>query len=161
MPEKKAGIGIGIGKRIRLAHMAFSRALRVELAKSDVTFGQFVHLEQLWKSDGMTQVELSRRVGVETASSTSILEQLETQGLIDRKRNADDRRKISVYLTPKGAALEGPLLASAKKVNKAARRSLSENDLLHLFEVLDILTASLTEQYPASSSTDARTRLNS
>jgi len=119
MAGTKSGFGkIGIGKRLRLAHMAFSRALRLELEQHGVTFGQFVHLEQLWNEDGLTQTELSARVGIESASSTSILGQLEEKGLIDRRRNGRDRRKINVHLTERGLALQSDLIGAAIKVNQ-------------------------------------------
>lgn len=162
MAEAEPAVGkIGMGKRVRLAHMAFSRALRLELAKHDVTFGQFVHLEQLWNEDGLTQTELSRRVGIETASSTSILEQLETQGLIDRRRDGRDRRKLNVHLTKKGTALRSVLFDAARKVNRIARRGFTASELGLLIKFLARMTDSLAAEYPGSNSADARTRLGS
>jgi DNA-binding MarR family transcriptional regulator len=139
--------------------MAFSRALRLELAKYNVTFGQFVHLEQLWNEDGLTQTELSRRVGVETASSTSILDQLEKQGLIERRRNRRDRRKINVHLTKEGAALQTDLVGAAIEVNRIARSGLSTSEVSTLILNLRRMTEAVVAEYPGSNSTDARTRL--
>ena len=160
MAGTEPGIGrIGIGKRLRLAHMAFSRALRLELAKHDVTFGQFVHLEQLWNEDGLTQTELSRRIGIESASSTSILEQLEQHGLIDRPRNGRDRRKVNVHLTEKGAALQPALFGAAKKVNRIAQSELTPDEVVALISILNRMTESIAAEYPGSNSVDARARL--
>jgi DNA-binding MarR family transcriptional regulator len=162
MAATETGVGpIGLGKRLRLAHMAFSRALRLELAKHDVTFGQFVHLENLWSEDGLTQTELSHRVGIETASSTSILDQLETLGLVDRRRNSSDRRKINVYLTPKGADLQPVLYRAAAKVNAVARGEMSASDVSALISILDRIADSVSATYPGSNATNARTRLGS
>jgi DNA-binding MarR family transcriptional regulator len=147
---KKDFRNIGIGKRLRLAHMAFARGMRVELADAGVTFGQFVHLERLWSEDGLTQVELSRRVGVEMASSTSILVELETLGPIRRARGEADRRKIFVHLTAKGREVAGPILENVKAVNKAARRDISDDDLNAAFAVLDAITANLNAKYPSA-----------
>ena len=90
-----------------------------------VTFGQFQHLRNLWVEDGLTQAELSRRIGIEMASSTAILDSLEAAKLITRVRNAADRRKINVFLTPAGAALEKALMACAADANKRASKGLS------------------------------------
>jgi MarR family transcriptional regulator, organic hydroperoxide resistance regulator len=119
---------------LREADMAFNRYLRLELAAHQVTFGQFQHLRNLWVENGLTQAELSRRVGVEMASSTAILDSLEAEGLITRLRNATDRRKINVFLTPAGAALEKPLMACAADANKQARRGLTDAQLATVFE---------------------------
>jgi DNA-binding MarR family transcriptional regulator len=139
---------IGIGKRLRFAHMAFARGMRIELANSGVTFGQFVHLERLWNEDGLTQAELSRRVGVEMASSTSILAELEERGWIRRERGAEDRRKLFVYLTPQGRKLAGPVLDKVKAVNRVARRGIAAADVADIFRVLEAMAANLNEAYP-------------
>ena len=139
---------IGMGKRLRLAHMAFSRGLRLELAKEDVSFGQFIHLERLWEMDGLTQKDLSRRVGVEMASSTTILAELESRGLVRRERSPQDRRAINVVLTPQGAALKPRLLEAAAWVNAQARANLSPEQVTQVMAVLDTITADLTAIYP-------------
>jgi len=141
---------IGLGKRLRLAHMAFARGMRAELAEAGLTFGQFVHLERLWTEDGLTQVELSRRVGVEMASSTSVLAELEKLGWIRRERGEADRRKIFVYLTRQGRELAAPVLARVKAVNRVARSGVAAADIAVAFRVLDAIVANMNEQYPGS-----------
>ena len=71
---------VGIGMLLREADMGFNRRLRHELAAHGVTFGQFQHLRNLWVENGLTQAELSRRIGIEMASSTAILDSLQAEG---------------------------------------------------------------------------------
>ncbi len=87
----------GIGMLLRDADAAFNRYLTAQLAVHGVTFGQFQHLRNLWVENGLTQAELSRRIGIEMASSTAILDSLEAAKLITRMRNTADRRKINVF----------------------------------------------------------------
>jgi DNA-binding MarR family transcriptional regulator len=134
---------IGLGMLLRAADSTFNRHLRDELAHHDVTFGQFQHLRNLWVENGLTQAELSRRIGIEMASSTAILDSLEELQLITRVRNATDRRKINVFLTPAGAALKKPLIACAARVNKAARRGLSDTELAGVFALVSRIIENL------------------
>jgi DNA-binding MarR family transcriptional regulator len=134
---------IGLGILLRTADMTFNRALRDELAEHGITFSQFQHLFRLWENDGLTQVELSRRIGIQMASSTSVLDALERDGLIRRVRQSKDRRKINVFLTPAGKALEKPLTASAARVNARARRGLSAAEVTMLFGVVQTITKNL------------------
>jgi MarR family transcriptional regulator, organic hydroperoxide resistance regulator len=134
---------IGLGMLLRAADSTFNRHLRDALAHHDVTFGQFQHLRNLWVENGLTQAELSRRIGIEMASSTAILESLEARRLITRVRNAADRRKINVFLTPAGAALKTPLMAGAARVNKQARRGLSDTELAAVFTLVGRIIANL------------------
>ena len=125
---------IGLGMLLRDANATFNRVLREELARHDITFSQYQHLRQLWQTDGLAQVELSRRIGIETASSTSVIDQLEKLGLIRRQRDAADRRRIIVTLTPAGRALEKPLDGGAMVVNIRARAGLSKAEVAALFD---------------------------
>ena len=126
----------GIGMLLRDADTAFNRYLTAQLAVHGVTFGQFQHLRNLWVENGLTQAELSRRIGIEMASSTAILDSLEAAKLATRVRNTADRRKINVFLTPAGAALEKPLMACAADANKHARKGLSKAEVAHLFSLV-------------------------
>jgi DNA-binding MarR family transcriptional regulator len=127
---------IGLGMLLRDANAVFNRALREELAQHKITFSQYQHLRQLWQEDGLAQVELSRRIGIETASSTAVIDQLEKLGLIRRKRDPHDRRRIIVTLTPSGRALEKPLDDCAIAVNLRARAGLSKADVADVFETV-------------------------
>jgi len=138
---------IGIGRRLRLTHLAFSQALRDELKKDGFSFGQFVHLERLWEEDGLTQVELSKRVGVQMASSTAVIAQLDELKLITRVRDAVDKRKIIVNLTAKGAALREPLLARVRATNVVARVGLSAAELTQLFSLLERILDNLHDAH--------------
>jgi DNA-binding MarR family transcriptional regulator len=125
----------GIGMLLREADAAFNRYLTVQLAAHGVTFGQFQHLRNLWVENGLTQTELSRRIGIEIASSTTVLDSLESEGFITRVRNAADRRKINVFLTAAGAALEPALMACALDANRRASKGLGKGELAALFAI--------------------------
>lgn len=127
---------IGLGMLLRDAHMSFNRRLREALAQHDISFSQYQHLRHLWQSDGLVQVELSRRIGIETASSTAVIDQLEKRGLIRRQRDASDRRRIIVTLTPAGRALERPLDDCAIVVNRRARDRLPDAQMAELFRMM-------------------------
>jgi len=125
----------GIGMLLREADTAFNRYLTARLAAHGVTFSQFQHLRNLWVEDGLTQAELSRRIGIEMASSTTVLDALESDNLITRVRNAADRRKVNVFLTPAGAALEPALMACALAANQRASKGLRKSEVAQLFAI--------------------------
>lgn len=71
--------------------------------------GQDHALCQLWMEEGITQFELSKRMGCEPPTLTNMLKKLEEYGLIYRKRDSADGRVIRVYLTSEGRALKQPI----------------------------------------------------
>jgi MarR family transcriptional regulator, 2-MHQ and catechol-resistance regulon repressor len=49
-----------------------------------------------------SQIALAERVGMDPAGTSRALDELERDGLVRRERDAGDRRRVSVNLTPKG-----------------------------------------------------------
>lgn len=134
---------IGIGKLLRRSHLAFSKIFRERLKEHGVSFSEFVHLERLWYDDGLNQTELSRRVGIETASSTTVLDALEKRGYIRRERDLRDRRNIRVFLQPAGAEIEAKLLECAAGINAIAREGLNKADIAEFFRIMDVIAGNL------------------
>jgi MarR family transcriptional regulator, organic hydroperoxide resistance regulator len=147
--EKRKGVAvrsvpdIGLGMKLRDGNAVFNRALREALAQHDITFSQYQHLRQLWQEDGLAQVELSRRIGIETASSTAVIDQLEKLRFIRRNRDDADRRRIIVHLTGSGRALERPLEGCAIAVNRRARNGLTNAQIVSLFEMIEKIIGNL------------------
>src|SRR3546814_9049923 len=127
---------VGLGILLREANIAFNRVLRARRAEHGVTFGQFQHLRHLWDEDGLSQAELSRRIGIERASSTAVLDSLEAAGLIRRERDAADRRRLIVFPTPQGRSLRGDLWACARAANADARPGLEPDRIGGGFDAL-------------------------
>jgi MarR family transcriptional regulator, organic hydroperoxide resistance regulator len=125
-----------LGYQIRYAYRVFVQALAEELGPYRVTTGQWSALRVLWQEEGLSQVELSQRMMVEKASLTAVLKAMEAQGLITRARNAEDRRKVNIYLTAAGRRLKSKILPLVGKINKRATRRLSAADVHQLHTLL-------------------------
>ncbi len=127
-----------IGYLTRIAFRAFSRALEVRTAPHGVSSGQWRFLRVLWREDGITQRELSRRVGMREPTTVIALKSLERSGFVTRKKSEEDRRKVHVFLTPQAQALEAVLLPAVAEVNDVALAGLSKTEI-------DILRKALTQ----------------
>ncbi|GGE30947.1 hypothetical protein GCM10007276_05150 [Agaricicola taiwanensis] len=145
---------IGLGLLLRRAHKNFSGAIAARLEKAGVTHAQFNHLRRLAENDGVSSSELSNLVEVKKATSTSILDALERKGLIRRVRDRDDRRKVNVFLTDAGWAIQKELADCAIAVNLAASREMTEAERIQLFDLLHRAVRALAQE-PKSSRDDA------
>ena len=125
-----------LGYQIRYAYRIFVRALADELGPHRITTGQWSALRVLWQEDGLSQVEVAQRMMVEKASLTAVLKAMAADGLITRVRNAEDRRKVNIYLTASGRRLKGKILPLIGKINKRATRRLSSADVQQLRRLL-------------------------
>ena len=58
----------------------------------------------LWVAGPMESFEIARLAGLSRAAISSAVNTLERDGLVDRRRESDDRRVVTVYLTDDGAS---------------------------------------------------------
>ncbi len=68
----------------------------------DLTYSQFAVLEALYHLGHMTQGEISMKVLKSGSNMTTVIDNLERDGLVRRERDAKDRRVIHVHLTEAG-----------------------------------------------------------
>src|SRR5215475_2862386 len=114
----------------RLAHLvkdatrALVRALQMRLAEHSVSFGHWTFLRILWEGDGITQRELSERACVMEPTTFAALKAMERLGYVVRKQVGYDRKRVYVFLTPKGRALKSRLVPFAEDVNNVAVRGV-------------------------------------
>src|SRR5580692_8474209 len=117
------------GYLVRDAHRAFQWLLERRIAPYGVTRGQWYFLRVLWTSDGLSQRELSARVGMMEPTTVIALRSMERAGLIRRVRSGDDRRKVRVLLTAKARRLRNELLGVARTITHEAEEGISARDL--------------------------------
>lgn len=133
----------------RLAHLikdarrALVRSLQMRLADHKVSFGHWAFLRILWERDGYTQRELSERAGVMEPTTYTALKAMERLGYIVRRHMNGDRKKLYVFLTPKGRLLKNKLVPLAEAVNSAAIRGVSSADVDITRQVLLAIIANL------------------
>ena len=132
-----------VGYLVRQTHRAFTRALQARIAPHGVSIGMWYFLRVLWQEDGISQRELSQRVGMMEPTTASALNNMERKGFVRRLRNRTDRRVVNVFLTERGCALRRELLPLAADVNDIAVRGLSVDELGRLRALLGKLQSGL------------------
>jgi DNA-binding MarR family transcriptional regulator len=131
------------GYLVRDAHRAFQRLLEQRLAAYGVARGQWYFLRVLWIADGLSQRELSARVGMMEPTTAIALRSMERSQLIRRLRADDDRRKVRVFLTAKAKRLRNELLMLARGITAEAEQGLAARDLATFRRVIARMTANL------------------
>jgi MarR family transcriptional regulator, organic hydroperoxide resistance regulator len=131
------------GYLVRDAHRAFQRLLERRIAAYGVTRGQWYFLRVLWIIDGLSQRELSARVGMMEPTTVIALRSMERAALIRRVRSAVDRRKVEVWLTAKAKRLRNELLTVARTITAEAEEGVAPRDLASFRRVIARMTANL------------------
>jgi DNA-binding MarR family transcriptional regulator len=68
----------------------------------ELTFAQLRTIAALGREREMTAGQLAKSAELTPATVTSILDQLETANIVERRRSTEDRRVCNVALTPEG-----------------------------------------------------------
>jgi DNA-binding MarR family transcriptional regulator len=137
-PEESAGY------LVRDTHLLFAKALRNRLQNHQITPGQWYFLRILWDEEGLSQRELSRRVGTTEPTTVSALRLLTRNCMIERVRNPKDRRTINIYLTDKARDMKATLMPVAFDVNDVAMRGLTDSEFAQLQGLLQKVRKNLT-----------------
>jgi DNA-binding MarR family transcriptional regulator len=86
---------------------------------------------------GVTQRQISLALDVSAPRLTLVFDKLEERELLTRTRNADDRRKQSIALTRKGAALVRKADHVADSMEKELLGHLTDVERSMLFQLLE------------------------
>jgi len=131
------------GYLVRDAHRAFQHMLEKRIAAYGVTRGQWYFLRVLWIEDGLSQRELSARVGMMEPTTVIALHSMEKAGLIRRVGSQEDRRVTHVWLTPKAKRMREGLLALARGINAQADTGIDPADIAVFRRVIARMTKNL------------------
>lgn len=132
-----------LGYQIRMTHRLLQRYLQSKIEPHGVTLGMWYFLRVLWAEDGLTQRELSRRIGTMEPTTLGAILAMEQAGFVMRVRSEADRRKQHVYLTPAGRALKQRLLPSAAEVVETATAGFSHREVELMLTFLFTMQANL------------------
>lgn len=81
-------------------------AYREALAEIGLTYTQYVTLLALWERDGRTVSELGEALRLDSGTLSPLLTRMAASGLVERRRDGEDSRRVTIHLTDAGLDLE-------------------------------------------------------
>jgi DNA-binding MarR family transcriptional regulator len=109
------------------------------LKEIGLTYTQYIAMRVLWSGDNITVNELSKRLYLDSGTTTPLLKKLEAKGLLERVRDISDERNVFIKLTKEGHELKTNIENISQKVLDSTGVPMSEVDsiLKSLKSVLD------------------------
>lgn len=80
-------------------------AYRPLLADLGLTYPQYLVMLVLWERDGRAVGEIGERLCLDSGTLSPLLRRLDAAGLVDRRRDPADERRVTVHLTAAGRQL--------------------------------------------------------
>ena len=100
----------------------------------------------LWQDNGVPISELSKQTGLATTTLTSMLDRMETAGLVYRDRGDKDRRKIRIYLTEKAKGLEEDYNSVSEEMSRIYYKGFSDQEIEQLESYLERILKNVEEE---------------
>ncbi|MFF1253161.1 MarR family winged helix-turn-helix transcriptional regulator [Pseudarthrobacter sp. NPDC058329] len=123
------------------ASRAATAVYRPVLDELGLTYPQYLVMLVLWEDEPRGVKELGEELGLDSGTLSPLLKRLESLGLVERRRSAEDERRVAIHLTAAGRELSGKAGAIPKRLAEAAGLTPEELDQLH--STLGRLTAAL------------------
>lgn len=123
------------------ASRAVTGVYRPLLDELGLTYPQFLVLLALWERDGRTVSDIGAALRLDSGTLSPLLKRLEGAGLVDRRRESGDERRVTVHLTEDGRNLRERAKTVQAQIAEAAR--LTPDQLRELRDVLITLTDNL------------------
>ncbi|MGD9909763.1 MAG: MarR family winged helix-turn-helix transcriptional regulator [Candidatus Izemoplasmatales bacterium] len=116
-------------KRLRASIQNVNTYISKELKEHQVGYGQIEYFITIFFNPGLSQNELSKKLFVTKASVTKALKVLETEGYIERKSSAEDKRELRCFVTKKGEAIVETFLPKADKIRSTLFHGFSNDEM--------------------------------
>ena len=102
-----------LAKAYQKAHGNFKQ----HLLPYGITPVQHLILEALWVEEGLTASEIGKRLVLDNATLSGILDRMSEKGWVLKATDDADKRFIRIYLTDKAKKLKPSILAEREKSN--------------------------------------------
>lgn len=116
------------------------------LSKLGITYPQYLVLLVLWEKNEQPVNDLAKRLHLETNTVTPLLQRMEKEGLVSRRKGKEDGRQVLVSLTDRGRALEQEAAHIPHQVgSRMVCDKLTPGTVPELFATLDAIISTLEQ----------------
>lgn len=123
-------------RTVSLIYRYGRRYLARELKALSIDVGQYPFLIAVLRNPGITQEQMSERLGMDRGTTARSVAALEEQGFITRETDTRDRRINHIYPTEKAQQLREELYAISDRLHAAYMAGFSDGEKQQLGELL-------------------------
>lgn len=125
------------GFLLRRAHQITVSMFMEQSIGQGVTTTQYGVLVILRAFEGLDQIGLSKKVGLDRSTTGLVIKKLEQDGLVVRIEDPEDRRRKIIVLTAKGERKLESLRPAAAKAQELALSAFTEDEAEQFLNLLD------------------------
>lgn len=125
---------------------AVSTHSKRDIARHDLTGGEFAVMEALYHGGPMLLGEVQRKILISSGGITYLVDRLQEKGFVERRPCQEDRRALYAHLTPQGSArMEEIFPPHARCIQKAVSglNAEEQEQAIQLLRKLGLAAAAL------------------
>ncbi|HHW61847.1 MAG TPA: MarR family transcriptional regulator [Syntrophomonadaceae bacterium] len=115
------------------------------LSQYGLTMTQSFILFSLLEKDGSTLTEIGLRTQIDNSSLTAMVDKLEKQGLVERRLSTEDRRVVTLYLTPQGREVGKQIYSAGERYHQMLLKNIHHIES-EFYEGLNIISNLLDQK---------------
>ena len=116
------------------------------LREHGLTVGRWQVLSVLSRFDGSRVGTIADLSGGEQPAVSRVIDQMERDGLVNRRPALDDSRAVQVWISARGRELFDELLPHAERFVQRMVRTLTESEIKQMNSALDRIFSDLQEE---------------
>lgn len=125
-----------VGHLLRRAHQRHTAIFQETIGEIQLTPLQFAALVKLRDPGGVSQNHLGRLTAMDAATMQGVIRRLLARGLIERRPDPDDRRRLQLRLSGVGRALVEDSIATANTITELTLEPLDAAERRTFLELL-------------------------
>lgn len=119
----------------------------IEFKEVDLTRGQYLYLVRICENPGIIQEKLAEMIKVDRTTTARAIKKLESNGMIERLEDKEDKKIKKLYPTKKGAEIYPFIIRENNYSNAAALNGLSEEEAKQLEYLLKKVCKNVSEDW--------------
>jgi DNA-binding MarR family transcriptional regulator len=130
---------VRIEKNMRYINGIIKHKGREILKNYGITTPQFIALQWLLEDGDLTIGELSNKINLAFSTTTDLVDRMEKNMLVERKRDTKDRRVVRIHLLDKGKEIIQEVIEKRQQYLAEVLYEMSTSDVSALDETMRVL----------------------
>ncbi|WP_026569772.1 MarR family transcriptional regulator [Sediminibacillus sp. JSM 1682029] len=128
-----------IEKKLRYIAAIIKQKGREILTNYPITAPQFVALQWLNESGDLTIGELSNKINLAFSTTTDLVDRMEKNQLVERRKDSKDRRVVRIHLLDKGKRIIKEVIKKRQEYLGEVLENVSDIEVDTLERILNLL----------------------
>lgn len=119
----------------------------IEFKEVDLTRGQYLYLVRICENPGIIQEKLAEMIKVDRTTTARAIKKLESNGMIERLEDKENKKIKKLYSTKKGAEIYPFIIRENNYSNAVALNGLSDEEAKQLEYLLKKVCKNVSEDW--------------